>query len=147
MPPWSLLAYSALVIALVAGLLAVSHVLGPRTRTRATEEVFESGVLPVGDARVPVNAKFYLIAMFFVIFDLEAVFVYAWAVALDEVGWTGFIEMAVFIGVLLAALAYLWRLGALDWTSVRRRAPRLPGVPVASPPRQESTDALVTEQA
>jgi NADH-quinone oxidoreductase subunit A len=108
--------------------------------------VFESGVLPVGDARVPVNAKFYLIAMFFVIFDLEAVFVYAWAVALDEVGWTGFIEMAVFIGVLLAALAYLWRLGALDWTSVRRRARRLPRVAVSSPPRQEPTDALVTEQ-
>ncbi len=59
--------------------------------------------------------KFYLVAMFFVIFDLETVFIFAWAIAFREVGWTGYIEMLVFVGVLVAALIYLWRLGALDW--------------------------------
>lgn len=118
---WPLVVYAVLVLALIAGLLVLTHHAGPRTRARAAQEVYESGVLPVGDARMPVNAKFYLIAMFFVIFDLEAVFIYAWAIALPEAGWVGFAEMTIFIGVLVAALAYLWRLGALDWTPRRER--------------------------
>jgi NADH-quinone oxidoreductase subunit A len=61
------------------------------------------------------TAKFYLVAMFFVIFDLEAVFVIAWALAARPLGWAGYIEILIFIGVLMAALVYLWRLGALDW--------------------------------
>ena len=67
------------------------------------------------------SAKFYLVAMFFVIFDLEAVFLFAWAVAVRETGWAGYVEVLLFITVLLATLAYLWRVGALDWRQGSRR--------------------------
>ena len=73
------------------------------------------GVVPTGGARLRISAKFYLVAMFFVIFDLEAVFLYAWAVSLRESGWPGFVEAAIFIAVLLVGLLYVWRLGGLDW--------------------------------
>ena len=79
--------------------------------------------MTVGYARLRFPVKFYLVAMFFVIFDLETVFIFAWAIALRDVGWTGYIDMLVFVGVLVAALVYLWRLGALDW-GPRRDRPR-----------------------
>jgi len=114
-PLWPLAVYGAAVIALVTVMLVLSYVLGQRHRERATDEPYESGIAATGTARVRFDVKFYLIAMFFVIFDLEAVFVYAWAVSIRETGWTGYSEMLVFIGVLAAALVYLWRLGALEW--------------------------------
>jgi NADH-quinone oxidoreductase subunit A len=77
---------------------------------------------------VPVAAPYYLVAMMFVIFDLEAVFLFAWAVAVPELGWVAFVEIAVFVGVLAAALVWLWRVGALDWNP-RARARRLGGRP------------------
>jgi NADH-quinone oxidoreductase subunit A len=117
---WPLVLYSVLVIVLVAALVAVSYVLGERGGTRATDEPFEAGIVSVGDARLRLSAKYYLVAMFFVIFDVEALFIYAWAVALREAGWPGFVEAAIFIGILVAALVYLWRLGALDWGPTRR---------------------------
>ena len=86
-------------------------------------EPFESGVVTVGYARFRLPVKFYLVAMFFVIFDLETVFIFTWAIALRDVGWIGYIDMLVFIGVLLAALVYLWRIGALDWGPQRERSP------------------------
>jgi NADH-quinone oxidoreductase subunit A len=67
------------------------------------------------------SAKFYLIAMFFVIFDVEALYLYAWAVSVRESGWTGFIEVSIFIGVLLAGLVYIWRIGALEWAPAQRK--------------------------
>jgi NADH-quinone oxidoreductase subunit A len=70
------------------------------------------------------SASFYLIAMLFVIFDLESVFIFAWAVDVRNLGWAGYVEVLIFTGVLLAALAYLWRVGALDWGSARRRRRR-----------------------
>lgn len=121
---WMLAAYFGAVIALVVAMIGLSAVLGPRHRARATVQPFESGIIPVGDAQVRFSAQFYLIAMFFVVFDLEAVFVYAWAVAAREVGWSGYIEILVFLAILVAALAYLWRVGALDWTPWRSRPRR-----------------------
>ena len=122
---WPLAVYAAAAL-LVALLLVLSHFLGPRRRTAATREPFESGIVPAGPARVRFGANFYLIAMFFVIFDLEAVFLYAWAIAVREAGWAGFIEALVFIAILLVALAYLWRTGGLTFgpaaRTVRRRA-------------------------
>lgn len=112
---WSLLVYLGAVVGLAAGMIALSYMLGERHSGKATVEPFESGVAPVGYARLRFSAKFYLIAMFFVIFDLEAVFIFAWAIAFREVGWAGYVEVLVFIGILMAALAYLWRVGALDW--------------------------------
>ncbi|HEX2951592.1 MAG TPA: NADH-quinone oxidoreductase subunit A, partial [Armatimonadota bacterium] len=82
---------------------------------------YESGMVPTGSARIRFPADFYLIAMFFVIFDLETVFIVAWAVSMRQVGWAGFTSICVFIGVLFVALAYLWRDGALDWGISRRK--------------------------
>ena len=139
---WPLVLYCALVVVLLAGLLALSYALGERRRDAATEEPFESGIVPIGSARLRLSAKFYLVAMFFVIFDLEAVYLIAWAVALFDVGWTGFIEAAVFIFVLVAALVYLWRSGALDWAPAGRAgraAPRARDFE-ETPPRALVTD-------
>jgi len=124
---WPLLVYAAAAVSLVAFMISFSYVLGQRHKGRATAEPYESGITSTGTARIRFDVKFYLIAMFFVIFDVEAVFVFAWAVALRESGWSGYLEMMVFIGVLAAALVYLWRLGALEWgtkkTADRSQAP------------------------
>jgi NADH-quinone oxidoreductase subunit A len=118
---WPLAVYIALVGMLVVAMLSLSFVLGQRHKDRATGSPYESGILSEGSARVRFSAKFYLVAMFFVIFDLEAVFLFAWAVAVRETGWTGYAEVLLFITVLLATLAYLWRVGALDWRQGSRR--------------------------
>ena len=112
---WPLALYFALVIILVIGILAVSYVLGERHRDPATGAPFESGITPQGSARGRFSVKYYLIAVFFVVFDLEAAFLFAWAVAAPQTGWAGYWEAVVFIGVLLVGLIYLARSGALDW--------------------------------
>lgn len=119
---WPLAVYFAIVVLLIVAMLVVSWLLGQRHQERATGSPYEAGIVSEGSARVRLSAKFYLVAMFFVIFDLEAIFIFAWAVAGREVGWAGYWEILIFIGVLVAALAYLWRLGALDWRSQPRRA-------------------------
>ncbi|HCC55974.1 MAG TPA: NADH-quinone oxidoreductase subunit A [Solibacterales bacterium] len=115
---WPFVVYCALVGGLIAAMLGLSYVLGQRHQDRATGAPYESGIVSEGSARVRFSAKFYLVAVFFVIFDLEAVFVYAWAVAVREAGWPGYIELITFVLILGATLAYLWRVGALDWRSV-----------------------------
>ena len=102
-------------------MLIVSYVAGGRDWGRAKNQPFESGVVSTGGAHVRFSAKFYLVAMFFVIFDVEALFLYAWAVSVRESGWAGFIEVTIFVAVLLAGLIYLWRLGALDWAPEARK--------------------------
>lgn len=120
---WPLAVYFAAVLVIVTVMITLSYVLGERHREKQTAEPYESGILSTGTARVRFDIKFYLVAMFFVIFDLEAVFIFAWAVTVREAGWTGYAEMLVFIGVLAAALVYLWRIGALEWGSfIRRRS-------------------------
>jgi NADH-quinone oxidoreductase subunit A len=111
---WPLIVYFILVLALVVGLLGLSALLGERHRERATDRPYESGVASTGSARLRFGVGFYLMAVFFVIFDLEAAFVFSWAVALRAVGWGGYVEGVVFIGVLLVALAYVWRTGGLE---------------------------------
>ena len=118
---WPLGVYFVIVLALVSAMLGLSFVLGQRHHERATDSPYESGILSQGSARVRLSARFYLVAMFFVIFDLEAVFIFAWAVSVRETGWAGYAEAAAFIGVLLATLFYLWRVGALDWRHRNRR--------------------------
>ena|ERR1700754_1273357 len=118
---WPLAVYLVIVLALVVAMLGLSFVLGQRHHERATDSPYESGILSQGSARVRLSARFYLVAMFFVIFDLEAVFLFAWAVSVRETGWTGYAEASVFIAVLLATLIYLWRVGALDWRQGSRR--------------------------
>ena len=112
---WPLAVYFAAVIIIVTCMITLSYVLGERHRDKQTNEPYESGIRSTGTARVRFDIKFYLIAMFFVIFDLEAVFIFAWAVSIREAGWPGYTEMLLFISVLVAALVYLWRLRALEW--------------------------------
>jgi NADH-quinone oxidoreductase subunit A len=118
---WPLALYAAIVGFLVVAMLGLSYVLGQHHQDRATGSPYESGILSEGSARVRFPAQFYLVAMFFVIFDLEAVFLFAWAIAVRETGWKGYAEVSLFITVLLATLAYLWRIGALDWKRRSRR--------------------------
>jgi NADH-quinone oxidoreductase subunit A len=117
---WPFAVYVGLVGFITAAMLVLSYLLGQRHRDRATGSPYESGIVSEGTARVRFSAKFYLVAMFFVIFDLEAVFLYAWSVAAREVGWSGYWEVLVFVGVLIATLVYLWRVGALDWAPKHR---------------------------
>ncbi len=118
---WPLVIYILTVVLLAGVIIGVSHLIGQHHTERATGEPFESGVLTTGTARLRFSAKFYLVAMFFVIFDLEAVFIFSWAVAVPELGWAGYIEVLIFIAVLVAALVYLWRIGGLDWGPSGRR--------------------------
>lgn len=117
---WPMVVYFVLTILIVTAMIAVSYVLGQRHREKATGEPYESGIAATGSAQVRFDVRFYLVAMFFVIFDLETVFIFAWAVAVRELGWFGYFEVLIFIGILAIALIYLWRLGALDWASARQ---------------------------
>lgn len=120
--------YAAGVLLVIGVMLGLPALLGERhwrsperRRETATGVPYESGIQPTGSAQVRLPIQYYLIAMFFVIFDLEAVFLYAWAVVVKEAGWLGFIEATIFVAILLAALAYLWRIGALDWSAQYQR--------------------------
>lgn len=126
-PLWPFVVYFAAVLALVASMLGLSSLLGQRHQDRDTDAPYEAGVAPTGSARLRFAAPFYLIALFFVIFDLEAVFLFAWAVAARALGWRGYVGMLIFMGVLAAALLYEWRLGVLDgWGRPQPR--RAPGI-------------------
>lgn len=121
---WPLAVYFACVLGVVAFMVGASYLLGQRHKDRATGEPYESGIVSEGTARLRFTARFYLMAMLFVIFDLEAVFIFAWALVVRELRWTGYIVILIFIGLLFTALLYLWRVGALDWGPVRGRKPR-----------------------
>ena len=112
---WPLAVYFVFVVVLVAAVLVVSYLLGQRHSEPATGETYEGGIVSEGSAHVRFSTRYYMVAIFFVVFDLEAVFLYAWAGAVREVGWAGYCEVLLFVGVLVAALIYLWRIGALDW--------------------------------
>jgi NADH-quinone oxidoreductase subunit A len=108
------------VIGLIGAMLGVSWFLGERHNELYTGEPYESGLIPTGTPQGRLSVHFYLVAMFFVIFDLEAVFLYAWAVSVRQTGWLGYVEAVIFIVVLLIGLAYLWKQGALDWGTTAR---------------------------
>ena len=127
---WPLLGFASAVVVIVSVMLGLPAILGERhTQNPArrnefgTDEPYESGIRPTGTAQVRLPIQYYLVAMLFVIFDLESVFLYAWAVAVPETGWLGFVEATIFVTVLLAALAYLWRIGALDWSARYQQPP------------------------
>ncbi len=118
---WPLGLYFVLVVGLVGVMLGLSYFLGQRHSERSTGEPYEGGIVSEGSAHIRFSLRFYLVAMFFVIFDLESVFIFSWAIVGRKLGWPGYWEVLIFIGVLVATLAYLWRLGALDWNVGRRR--------------------------
>lgn len=96
-------------------MVGMSHMMGPNRPTPAKRMPYESGMAPLGDARHRFSVKFYLVALLFVVFDLETVFLIAWAVIFRNLGFGGFVEMLIFIGVLAVGLAYVWKRGALEW--------------------------------
>lgn len=118
---WAFAVFVVVALSLCALMLLGAYALGGRARARAKHTPYESGIDSVGSARLRLPAKFYLVAVFFVIFDVEALYLYAWSVSIRESGWVGFSEAAIFIMVLLAGLVYLVRIGALDWTPVRSK--------------------------
>ena len=103
------------------GILVINRLVGPRRTSAVKSAPFECGSDPIGDSRHRFSVKFYLIAIFFIVFDIESVFMYPWASLFREmvgeplIGWSTFGEMFIFIGILGAGLAYVWRRGALDW--------------------------------
>lgn len=112
---WATGLFILAVILLCAFMLGASALLGGRSQGRSKPLPFEGGIIGAGSARQRFSIQFYLVAMLFVIFDIEAVFLFAWAISVREVGWAGFCGAAVFIGILLAGLVYDWRSGALNW--------------------------------
>ena len=118
---WAFAIFLLGVFGLCAFMLGASSLLGSKAWGRSKNDPFESGIVSTGSSRLRLSAKFYLVAMLFVIFDVEALFLFAWAVSVRESGWAGLIEATVFIAILLAGLVYLWRIGALDWAPTGRR--------------------------
>jgi NADH-quinone oxidoreductase subunit A len=106
-------AFAAIVVGVM---VSASMLLGPHRRTAVKDEVFECGNPPTGPARGRFSVRFYLVAILFIVFDVEVVFLYPWAIVLRSLGVPGLVEMVVFIAVLGVALAYVWRKGALEWS-------------------------------
>jgi NADH-quinone oxidoreductase subunit A len=117
----SLAVYLVVVVLLVGLLMVVTHLSGERHFELGTGTPYESGVPITGSARLRLSADFYLVAMFFVIFDISAVYLFAWAVSARELGWPGYAAALVFMVETAAGLAYLWRKGAFDWGARRLR--------------------------
>ena len=107
----------AIAIVVAAALVAISFLLGKRVRNRVKDSPYESGMAPTGSARERFSVKFYLVAIVFILFDIEAVFLYPWAVVYRELKLFGFFEMLIFVILILAGFFYIWRKGALDWST------------------------------
>jgi len=101
---------------LAAGLITVSYLLGKRVKNRVKDMPYESGIVPTGDARQRFSVKFYLVGMLFILFDIEAIFLYPWAVVYRELLMPGFVEMLIFVILILSGFFYIWKKGALDWS-------------------------------
>ena len=110
-----LLLHFGIAIGLAGVIVTLSWLIGQHKPNRAKLSPYECGVQPIGDARKRFSVKFYMVAMLFILFDVEAVFLYPWAVILKELKMFGFWEMIVYIGVFLVGLFYVWKKGVLDW--------------------------------
>jgi len=115
--------YIGSVLGIAGILLLVSWVLGQKHNEKVTGEPYESGIAPTGSPRVPFNIDFYMVGLLFVIFDLEAAFLFAWAVSARQLGWQGYAGVMVFVAILVVGLIYEWRQGALDFGPKGRRLP------------------------
>jgi NADH-quinone oxidoreductase subunit A len=112
---WPFIVFAFIVLFLIIAMIGLSYVLGERHKEKLTDEPYESGIPPTGNARLRFSSGFYIIAMFFVIFDLDAAFIMLWAVSFRELGLAGYIGILVFIGLLVVLLVYELSIGALDF--------------------------------
>jgi|SRR5580700_2594971 NADH-quinone oxidoreductase subunit A len=110
-----LLLHLLVAVFLASALTAASILVGWRRPNRAKQQAYECGMIPTGDARQPFSVRFYLIAMVFILFDVEAIFLFPWAFVFRDLRWNGFFEMMLYIAILLVGYLYLWKKGALDW--------------------------------
>jgi NADH-quinone oxidoreductase subunit A len=101
---------------LAAALIAISYIFGKKVRNRVKDMPYESGMVPTGDARQRFSVKFYLVAMLFILFDIEAIFLYPWVVVYRELKMVAFVEMLIFVVLILSGFLYIWKKGALDWS-------------------------------
>jgi len=129
--PWepgifSLVLYTSMVLALIAVLLFLASWLGEKKETPEKVRPYECGIIPTGPARFRFPVPFYLVAIFFLIFDVEAAFIFSWAVAFDELGWMGWLQIFFFIFVLLIGLFYIWKKGGLEWGPTASKSLKTP---------------------
>ncbi len=125
--PWesgifSLAVFTVMVLAFIVVMLAASAWVGRRRPSVEKLRPYESGVIPTGSARLKYPVPFYLVAIFFLLFDVEGAFIFSWAVSFRELGWEGWLQMAFFILLLLVGLAYVWKKGGLEWGPMRKKA-------------------------
>jgi len=111
----SIVLLALLGVAFALGSIIMARILGPRNPTAEKEAPYECGMPPVGDARERHSVKFYLVAMIFLLFDIEVAFLYPWAMAIRDLQWMGFVQVLVFFVILAAGYAYVWKKGVLDW--------------------------------
>jgi NADH-quinone oxidoreductase subunit A len=114
---------AVIAMALAAGLLSVSYLLGKKVRNKVKDTPYESGIVPTGDARHRFSVKFYLVGMLFILFDIEAIFLYPWVVVYRDLKMFGFIEMLIFVILILSGFFYIWKKGALDWAATEPTRP------------------------
>ena len=112
---WPFIVFALIVISLIGIMIGLAYILGERHHEKNTDEPYESGIPPTGDARLRFSSGFYIIAMFFVIFDLDATFIMLWAVSFRELGLQGYIGIVIFIALLIVLLVYELSIGALDF--------------------------------
>ncbi|HZL56675.1 MAG TPA: NADH-quinone oxidoreductase subunit A [Bryobacteraceae bacterium] len=114
---------AALAAIIAAALVALSYVIGHRVKNRVKDMPYECGIAPTGDARQRFSVKFYLVAMLFILFDIEAIFLYPWAVVYKQLKMFAFVEMLVFVIFIFAGFFFIWKKGVLDWAHTERDAP------------------------
>ena len=124
--PWTpglfcLAVFGVLVILMMAVVLILTGWIGERRDSAEKRRPYESGVIPTGSVRFSYPVPFYLVATFFLLFDVEAAFIFSWAIAFEPLGWKGFAQITVFIGILLVSLVYLWKKGGLEWGPPARK--------------------------
>ncbi len=124
--PWepavfSLVIYGMMIFALVTAILFIASWLGEKKINPEKLRPYESGIIPTGSARLRYPIPFFLIAVFFLIFDVEGAYIFSWAISCDELGWSGWLQISFFIIMLLLGLVYIWRKGGLDWGPTRTR--------------------------
>ena len=117
---WPVLLQILIAMAVAAGMIGISYILGHKVRNRVKDMPYECGIVPTGSARERFSVKFYLVGMLFILFDIEAIFLYPWAVVYRELKMFAFFEMLLFIALVLAGFFYIWKKGALDWSGAGR---------------------------
>ena len=125
--PWepgvlSLIVFGLMIMALIALLLFAASWLGEKKPTNEKLMPYESGIIPTGTARLRYPVPFYLVAIFFLLFDVEGAYIFAWAIAWEKLGWTGYLQILFFIVMLILGLVYVWKKGGLEWGPTRTKS-------------------------